>query len=429
MTGPRKRPSGRIPTRRDRLNSSEVVPKLKGVARKKPELQHNANKLAFEQFSELNAMLYRTNPSEYFRTRLHSVAVHANTDAEPVTLPSGATLWLPVSDVDTRLRYAAMEMTVLFHHVAETLIRAYFAHRTQPACPWLEIAKLNNFRKFKEHTDALVNLDLNQWDRRELGQVFMGGYNPADAEVDLDTETWDDQIDGLIQLMVYAGSRLLGDASLYNSAKHGLSSIANAEMKVRLTQGHKTNDFIDGPILAHLRTVPNPENPPSEYYEWNLAITSVALEADIRLVELALIALESMWGCARRTYTGVSAEAWHFSSAYLNALFLKDRSSEFTDIVHTMNHRMATAGRDAATGKRRISGIEVQVVGEKCRQEDIVQAHLFDLDAHRPSKIELPLRDRDRRDLSPSNQHFFPFSPRGSHTKPDPETIIGGWDH
>ena len=38
-------------------------------------------------------------------------------------LPSGASLWLPPSDVYTRTRYA-MEMTVLFHHVAETLIRA-----------------------------------------------------------------------------------------------------------------------------------------------------------------------------------------------------------------------------------------------------------------------------------------------------------------
>jgi hypothetical protein len=85
-----------------RRYSSEVVHKLTSVGRKKPELQHNAEKLAFEQFSELNAMLYRTNPSEYFQTRLHSVAVHANKDAEPVTLPSGAILWLPVSDVDTR---------------------------------------------------------------------------------------------------------------------------------------------------------------------------------------------------------------------------------------------------------------------------------------------------------------------------------------
>jgi hypothetical protein len=89
---------------------------------------------------------------------------------------------------------------------------------------------------------------------------------------------------------------------------------------------------------------------------------------------------------------------------------------------------MATARRDAATGRRRISGIQVQVVGERCRPEDMVQALLFDLDAHEPHKIELPLRERDRRDLSPSNQHFFPFSPQGSHTKPDPDTIIGGWD-
>jgi hypothetical protein len=293
---------------------------------------------------------------------------------------------------------------------------------------WLEIAKLNNFRKFKEQTDTLVHQDVNQWDRRELGTAFLGGHDPATAEVGLSAETWDDQIDGLIQLMVYLGSRLLGDASLYNSAKHGLSSIANAEMKVRLTQGHNTTDFIDGPVLAHLRTVPDPANPPSEHYEWNLAITSVALEADIRLVELALIALESIWGCARRTYTGVSAETWGFSNAYVNAVLLKDRSSGSPDIVHTTNHRMATARRDAATGRRRISGIQVQLVGERCRPEDIEQALRFDLTAYQPHKIELPLRERDRRDLSPSNQHFFPFSPRGSHTKPDPDTIIGGWD-
>ena len=60
--------------------------------------------------------------------------------------------------------------------------------------------------------------------------------------------------------------------------------------------------------------------------EWNLAITSVALEADIRLVELALIRPGVDLGSARRTYTGVSAETWVFSSAYVNAVLLKGPS-------------------------------------------------------------------------------------------------------
>jgi hypothetical protein len=224
---------------------SEAMATLARMGRRPPDLQHNANKLAFEQFSELNALLYRTNPSEYFRTRLHGVALHANQDAEPVSLPSGATLWLPPSDGDTRTRYAAMEMAVLFHHVAETLIRAYLAHRGQPRCPWLEIAKLNNFRKFKEQTDALVKQELAQWDRRELGLVFLGGHDAADAEVEVGDEAWEDHVDGLIQLIVYVGSRLLVDAPLYNSAKHGLSSIANASMKLRVTQGTNSTELMD----------------------------------------------------------------------------------------------------------------------------------------------------------------------------------------
>lgn len=395
------------------------------MGRRPPDLQDNANKLAFEQFSELNALLYRSNPSEYFRTRLHGVALHANQDAEPVPLPSGATLWLPLPDGDTRTRYAAMELAILFHHVAETLVRAYFAHRSQPRCPWLEIAKLNNFRKFKQKTDALINQEPAHWDRRELGLVFLGGLDAADAEIDVKDEAWHDHLDGLIQLLVYVGSRLLKDAPLYNSAKHGLSSIAEAEMKIRFTQGANSAELIDGPVLAYLQTVAKPENPPSEHYEWNLSITGVSLEADIRVVELTLLALESIWGVARRAYTGISSQTWLFTSEYVDAMLLKGRSKGATRVVHTMNHRMATASRDAGTGRRRIGGIEVQMVGGQHSAEIINRAQLYDLDANRPRQVELPLRDRDRRELSKSNQHFFPFSPQGSHTRPDPDTIVG----
>ena len=395
------------------------------VGRKPPVLQHNANKLAFEQFSELNALLYRTNPSEYFRMRLHGVALHADQGPESVSLPSGATLWLPAPDTDTRTRYAAMEMVVLFHHVAETLIRAFLAHRGHPLCPWMEIAKLNNFRKFKEQTDSLVNREAALWDRSQLGQVFLGGHNAADAEVDISDEEWEDHLDGLIQLMVYVGSRFLVDAALYNSAKHGLSSIAEASMQVRLSQGMNSVQLIDGPVLAYLRTIAKPENPPSEHYEWNLSITGVSLEADIRVIELSLLALEAIWGVARRAYTGTSSQTWLLTRAYVDATLLKGRTKGATEIVHTTNHRMATASREAAPGRRRISGIEVQMTGDQYSSEFVNQVQLFDLDASPPRQVELPLRSGDGRGLTHSNQHFFPFSPRGSHTRPDPETIVG----
>lgn len=247
----------------------------------------------------------------------------------------------------------------------------------------------------------------------------------AHAEIDISNEAWHDHLDGLIQLVVYVGSRLLMDAPLYNSAKHGLSSIAEAEMKIRFTQGPNSAELMDGPVLAYLRTVAKPENPPSDHYEWNLSITGVSLEADMRVVELTLLALESIWGVARRTYTGMSSQTWLFTSAYVDAMLLKGRSKGATRVVHTTNHRMATASRDAATGRRRIGGVEVQMVGDQHSAEFINRVQLYDLDANPPRQLELPLRDRDRRDLSKSNQHFLPFSPPGSHTRPDPDTIVG----
>jgi hypothetical protein len=395
------------------------------VGNRKPELQHNSHKLAFEQFSELNALLYRTNPSQYFRTRLHGVAVHLKPEAEAVSLPSGATLWLPPQDEDTRLRYAAMETTVLLHHAAETLIRAYLAHRQQPDCPWLEIAKLNNYRKFKETTRRMIAGSPTVWDRRELAQVFFGGTDPVNAAVDIDVFAWDEHLNAMEELIIYSAQRFLDDAPLYNSAKHGLSSIANEGLAMAIQLGrHPGAELMDGPALAYLRTLAKPENPPSEHFEWNFTVTSVVLEADLRTVEVICKALEAIWAVALRNYTGTAARTWVFSSAYVQASLHKGRAHT-PDVANTADHRLVTTRRDVATGRRRISGTAIHVRGTRYRPEFLRQVQLYDLDANPPTPLDLPVRDQDRRVSSTSGNHFFPFSPPGSNTDPDPATIIG----
>ncbi len=95
-------------------------------------------RLAPRQFRELNATLYSSNPASYSRLRLQSLLAalaEPPVDQSPRLLAYGAiTAELPpiLDDEAARLRFAAMDSTVLLHHAGETIFRLYAAHRDEP---------------------------------------------------------------------------------------------------------------------------------------------------------------------------------------------------------------------------------------------------------------------------------------------------------
>jgi hypothetical protein len=52
---------------------------------------------------------------------------------------------------------AALESTVLLHHAGETLMRLYLAHAGDAPCPWMEIARFPDSRRFKDALSRLLS--------------------------------------------------------------------------------------------------------------------------------------------------------------------------------------------------------------------------------------------------------------------------------
>jgi hypothetical protein len=150
--------------------------------------QHRAEEshgeLAPEQYPELNATLYDSNPATYLRFRLHTLVTMYNEQEKSGTEVSYGDLSMPRSDDFSpaeRARAIALESTMLVHHAGETLMRLYMAHRDESRCPWLTVAKLI-FPTVKPQVAKFARPDFS-WPEGDLGRVFLGGSTLEEAGI------------------------------------------------------------------------------------------------------------------------------------------------------------------------------------------------------------------------------------------------------
>ena len=92
--------------------------------------------------------------------------------------------------------------------------------RTAPGSGWHHSTA---FSELKQKVDTSLK---GGFDRAKLAEIFLGGNSPTDACIAMSSNDFEDAIDGVDLLLHQCGERLLGEAFLYNSIKHGLSTIA-----------------------------------------------------------------------------------------------------------------------------------------------------------------------------------------------------------
>lgn len=145
--------------------------------------------------ASLNTQFYDGEPWLYFQQRLaHLMLVASDRDryraifAEGVSA-GGLTLKIDVNPDTTRLptpeqSFTAVELEVLLHHSAETLLRFVHGHAEPSPCPWVRMARLTSYQDFK----SWVRTAITDAPRDELAllcrQVFT--CDPNNAE-DLDS--------------------------------------------------------------------------------------------------------------------------------------------------------------------------------------------------------------------------------------------------
>lgn len=280
--------------------------------------------LAEDEFPELNKQFYHATPHDYFAQRLQSLLLLAGRgdDIDHLVregLTFGRLTVAPQPDQpsvedeqqkqrEARERFIIIESEVLLHHASESLLRLFLAHEPKilpdgtlklPECPWLEIARLRDFREFKTRVSARFVEPGDELIRRmQVSTVFYGVARKALHPVP-PQEEWDAGLLNIGRFLSHYARHLLGSANLYNAAKHGLA-VMPGDATVQLDDGALLK--ADGPSILYLETEADSEG----RVRWNQTTAWIDLDRTITFVHLACQFIEAIWGVARVRYTGLT---------------------------------------------------------------------------------------------------------------------------
>jgi hypothetical protein len=284
------------------------VSKRRSKPRSKPRPGPDDN-LAREQFPELNRQFYsgKLQPHDYLMHRYRGLFLAAQS---PASLASAFDSELSIGDLratwystdewdDLEMRdYVSTESTVLLHHASEALFRLYFAHADSPECPWLAVARLRLPSHFKDRLSRFMSEAESEATAQSAMLVFYGHGAVEDEK----QEQWNALKDGLMLLLRHLGGRLLHEAPLYNSAKHGLSLVPGAAAMEFGDQSGPLRVRADGPSITYLTVMDGQRGK-----RWAQETVWLKPAQTLALVLLALYQLGNLWHVARCRYAG---EVW-----------------------------------------------------------------------------------------------------------------------
>lgn len=259
------------------------------------------------EFQRLNQEFYATKPSTYFRDRLTLLAVRAaRTDALGALMEEGIQ-WGQIKIVHDRSacgpddaateeadrqRFVATESQMLLHHASEALLRMFLAHECQPECPWIEMASLLNHREFRAEVTELAKRVWPQERIDAIGHVFIGVV-PDDPSHD-----WTEHRDAAVRLIRVLANRLNNDSNLYNSAKHGLTSLAGSGSLTFVSDSGEPFLGVDGVNVAFLER----EGTRKAGHTWYHRTQWMNPEQAAWLTRLAITQMEALWTVAKWRY-------------------------------------------------------------------------------------------------------------------------------
>jgi hypothetical protein len=252
------------------------------------------------EFDDLNRAFYFADPVDYFTYRHHALLLHwAKTD-EVDALMSGEVTWrdfkfrFTESSLDAdeqKRRFEAalhIESVVLLHHVGETLLRLFLAHRGSPPCPYLELVRLRGAGDFAAAARSLARGDI----RADVAEVFFVAEDPASVNETIPAGEWSAGIDNVTEWIRYFAREIDEGANLYNGAKHGLGvGVGDAG----ITYGALIDD--DGPGITYLA-----RETQGDRYIWSHNLRLLNVERDFIATDTARRLLRQLWAVARLRY-------------------------------------------------------------------------------------------------------------------------------
>ena len=375
--------------------------------------------LAEEAYPELNATLYQSSPAEYFQTRLGTLLGYLSRadrpDATPVTYSLGAmhAEWQEVNpDHETKLRYAAMEASILLHHAGETLLRLYLAHAQEPRCPWLSVARLRNFVEFKNTIGSTFKAPVADAVMERIALVFLGGRTPAESAVQVSAESWDEAILAYTELLSVMTDKLFDEANLYNAAKHGLVGVPHDSGSLTFGEDDERVTVGGGPAMLFLSQIPAAQaKDKSPEERWSVTSAYVRIDSSLMMVDLITRAVSSLWAAARRRYCGSVGEilllkrdtVWGAAFAPMIAA---------GHIGSAVSYQVPIKKRDGA-GVNKIQPPTIQLKGMRLGAEVLDSYDRVNGVRQSVTLVTITPRPGDFAPQSPSGRTLFSFSPPG----------------
>lgn len=200
------------------------------------EKKNDTLHITSEKYNELNREFYNSYYSDYFTDKLivlgslyshheELLKVINNNDVTIEKLSFRPQESIPyITDINPLVK---MELTALYYHSIETFLRIFLAHSTFKPCPWLELSRVSNYSKFKEHVAelSLGNFNLSHGECKEQEILLKLFYCTNDIHIIQGvpkTITNTEAANYLKEWITWSARELL-EVYDYNAYKHGLS--------------------------------------------------------------------------------------------------------------------------------------------------------------------------------------------------------------
>lgn len=267
------------------------------------------DRLDAADLKRLNEAFYLRDPHVYFQRRLALLLV---SEAVPSGLGSlldehngykglGQTLnsLQPTLDPEALAAakagrfFATVEGVVLFHHVAEALIRLVFAHEGRPNCPWARMVENRSVGDFARQVRTEICDPSLEVVVTKLTPVLLlhepGEPDPQVPEV---------AVRNTVAIIRRIATLFLEETELYNSCKHGMSTaIGGTIMSVHLPLGVVVE--ASGGTLQYLRWAAETADGKGSLES---VITWPDVEEHLALTYIATRLMQSIWSLARARY-------------------------------------------------------------------------------------------------------------------------------
>ena len=366
-------------------------------------------RLDTRQYPELNAVFYSADPAAFINMRIEALSLMACPDQQLVSayqtdrrIGSVSFRGTTVPDEQDRQRYIQTEAMMIVHHASEALLHLYFAHVEHPECPWLGMASSNDFRAFKKKIAEAVK---NDFDRRDIAAVFLGGTSPDDSSIALSQDEFDSGVDGVHRLLWDCALRVLGDSFLYNSVKHGLTAVP-IDPQASLTFTSPSGQMLrlhKGATHVYLHRQRGPAAKQGEK-EWFFSMEASNPERDLAVARYVACAIGSMWGVAHRKYRGEPSSILLLNSKAVEmAIYAPVQQS--MNLLKRVRSELIKIRRDGTVDGTE-HDLEINNIPEDWKVTE---------GTHWSSsrRVELPVRQQDQRIYSTSTRAYLPITPRG----------------